>query len=87
MEVKEAIKFLNKDKSSMAYPWDDKIQNWQDRIVVINQVISLLKRGEAYEEIVEELYVIHGNTRVDEIGSLSDVIEILEQKYLKEERK
>ena len=49
MEVKEAIKFLNKDKSSMAYPWDDKIQNWQDRIVVINQVITLLRRGEAYK--------------------------------------
>ena len=29
----------------------------------------------------EELYVIHGNTIVDDIASLSNVMEILEQRY------
>ena len=49
---------------------------------VRDDIITLLKQGEAYRRMWEELYVIHGNTIVDDIASLNNVMEIMEQKYL-----
>ena len=50
--------------------------------IEVKKVITLLKQGEAYRRMWEELYVIHGNTIVDDIASLNNVMEIMEQKYL-----
>ena len=43
--------------------------------------LKRLKELKKYKEMWEELYVIHGNTIVDDIASLSNVMEILEQRY------
>ena len=45
------------------------------------EVIELLKRGEKHKDMWEELYVVFGNNIIDDIASLTDVMEQLEQKY------
>ena len=72
MKTKEAIEFIENILKSKRFVWGEY------EYTFFKNIISLLQQ---VEQMWEELYVIHGNTIVDEIASLSDVMEILEQKY------
>jgi len=73
MDTEKAIEIMKRiyycDKAGKIKPDD------------IEKVFECLEEGEKYKEMWEELYVIHGNTIVDDIASLSNVMEILEQRY------
>ena len=82
MEVKEAIELLSSERDDYSYP---PIKD------AYNSVILLLRQGEEnkkYKPIVGELKVFYGNGILENEGGigvqLKNLIEMLEQKYLKE---
>ena len=82
METKEAIKLLGMWKiQRFTKPTKKEIEGF----------IGCLEQGGAYEKIVEEMRNEFGNGILENEGGigvqLKNLIEILEQKYLKEERK
>ena len=80
MDYKEAIEFLDDIFS--------KCKLKKCNLYNLNKIIYLLEQGEAYRQIVKELKEFYGNGILENecgIGvQLKNLIEILEQKYLKE---
>ena len=94
MNTKKAIEFVKNQKYSIEalkniYRLDNNMTSAEEKSYLesltrnkeFGEIITLLKRGEKHKDMWEELYVVFGNNIIDDIASLTDVMEQLEQKY------